>query len=134
MAVINSQDSVQTGLNENCIATYDNSSLLFDMLVQCQTICILVPHRMDHRPKDSPIRVDNSHNVDTGENRAKLEQSTFGLSSNGDRTMSHAHTSAPDVSSSQQGRTGEDRDPRNSVLSYNSIRDVRLFVKEMHGR
>ena len=69
-------------------------------------------------------------------NRAKYEQSMFGFSSHGDRrTMSHAHTSAPAMSKHRQSEAGENQDDDGaSFYSYNSTRDVRLFVKEMHGR
>ena len=72
---------------------------------------------------------------DNQANRAKYEQSMFGFSSNGDRrTMSHAHTSAPALSKHQESEAGENQTEGGSFYSYNSTRDVRLFVKEMHGR
>ncbi|CAG7853098.1 SubName: Full=Uncharacterized protein {ECO:0000313/EMBL:CCA75872.1} [Serendipita indica DSM 11827] len=68
-------------------------------------------------------------------NRARYEQSMFGFSSNGDRrTFSHVHTSAPAMSRRQESEDGENQDDGGSFYSYNSARDVRLFVKEMHGR
>ncbi|CCA70828.1 hypothetical protein PIIN_04763 [Serendipita indica DSM 11827] len=68
---------------------------------------------------------------DIQDQRAKYEQSMFGVSSNGDRTFSHVRTNVPVNSESEAGLN---RNEEGSFYSYNSTRDVRLFVKEMHGR
>lgn len=68
---------------------------------------------------------------DIQDQRAKYEQSMFGVSSNGDRTFSHVRTNEPANPGSEAGLN---RDEEGSFYSYNSTRDVRLFVKEMHGR
>lgn len=89
------------------------------------------------QPTDSAVWPEprGESDIKSQENRAKYEQSIFGFSSSGDRrTLSHAHTSALAMSRRQESEGGGSQDDGGSFHSYNSTRDVRLFVKEMHGR
>ena len=85
------------------------------------------------RSNNSDVRQQLEY-ANTEDIQVNYEQSMFGLSSNGDRTLSHALTNIPAASEDQGSETGVTRDEGGSFYSYNSMRDVRLFVKEMHGR